>query len=139
VRALLDTNVLSELGKPDGSTAVHDFVALMSTPETYLSVITIGEIALGIEVLPSGRKRTAFANWLLRVESTFQDRILPCDLEVARIWGVTSGHAKALGINIPTSDGLIAATALRHGLTVITRNRRHFDPLGVVTVNPWEY
>jgi hypothetical protein len=138
LRVLLDTNVLSELNKAEASDRVVEFISQLHPMDTFASVVSIGEIALGIALLPIGRRRREFAEWLLRLETNFGDRLLPCDLEVARIWGESTGRARANGVNIPTSDGLIGATAIRFGLHLVTRNVRHFQPLGALTINPWE-
>jgi predicted nucleic acid-binding protein len=71
------------------------------------------------------------------VERHYADRVLPVDLETSHIWGELTAAAQKIGKIIPASDGLIAATARRHGLHVMTRNTEHFEPTGVMLVNPW--
>lgn len=138
MRYLLDTNVLSELRKPGASERVFSFVNDLNPVDTFASVISLGEMVLGMTLLPEGLRKRNIAGWLRVLESSFGDRLLPCDVRIARIWGEASGAAKARGINIPTSDGLIAATALSHGLHLLTRNVHHFEPLGVLVINPWD-
>jgi predicted nucleic acid-binding protein len=110
----------------------------LTTDQLFLSVLTIGEIAKGIALLDAGEHRRRLSLWLLTVENQYAGNILPVDIEVARFWGETTARAQATGITIPAGDGLIAATALRHGMHVITRNTRHFHATGVTTINPWE-
>lgn len=132
---LIDTMVLSELRRRQRNAGVVAWVREQRQEDCFLSVVSIGEIERGI-----ARKRVndpAFAaqlgGWLDQLLRLYGDRLLPVDVGVARRWGQLSpsvGHDGA--------DLLIAATALDHGLTVVTRNLRHFEPTGVATVNPWQ-
>lgn len=137
MRVLLDTNILAELVKPAGNPAVDAAIEEIPAANVFLSVLTVGEIANGIVLMAPGRKKTYLVNWLAGVEELYGDRILPIDLEIARVWGESSARARKNGIVIPPTDGLIAATALRHGLAVMTRNERDFENCGVRVVNPW--
>ena len=137
MNSLLDTCVLSELRRPDGIPAVKAAVAEIPDEGLYLSVLTVGEIAKGIGLLGVGRKKKALTSWLSGLETQFGDRILPIDTETARLWGELTARAHKSGIIIPGIDGLIAATALRHGLHVMTRNTRHFEASGVLIIDPW--
>lgn len=134
---LLDTSVVSELYRAVPDQRVRDAIRQHHSDELFLSVITIGEVNKGIELLTPGRKRTGLETWLLGLEQEFADRILPVDLETGRIWGRLAAQARLNGVQIPVADGLIAAAALRHGLWVMTRNTRHFDVSGVRVVDPW--
>jgi hypothetical protein len=138
VKSLLDTCTVSEIRKPDGNPAVKSAVAEIPDADLYLSVLTIGEIAKGIALLAPGRKKIALGAWLVGLESQFVDRILPVDVETARIWGEMTARAQKSGIIIPAADGLVAATALRHGLHVMTRNTRHFEASGALIIDPWQ-
>lgn len=71
------------------------------------------------------------------LEQRFADRILPIDVEVARIWGELTARAQARGGQVAAADGLIAATAIRNGLHVMTRNIRDFEPTGAMLIDPW--
>jgi predicted nucleic acid-binding protein len=137
MRALLDSCVLAEIGKDKGNPAVKSAVAEVAATDLYLSVITIGEVAKGIALLHASRKKTLLGVWLARVENDYADRILPIDIETARLWGEITARAQKSGVVIPTADGLLAATALRHGLHVMTRNTRHFEASGALIVDPW--
>jgi toxin FitB len=137
VKVLLDTCVLSELRKSDGSPAVKSFVGELPADTLLLSVITIGEVVNGVSVLPESQKKRLLAAWLDALSAQFDDRILPVDHDTARIWGELSAAGRKKGVTIPTADGLIAATALRHGLHVATRDTMHFEDAGALVINPW--
>ena len=128
MRLLLDTCVLSEVRTTDGSPAVKAFVDSIPAKALLISAITIGEVTKGVALLPDGRKKRSLADWLHVLSSQFEDRILPLDHEAAQIWGELSAAGQKKGIASPVADGLIAATALRHGLHVATRNTAHFSP-----------
>lgn len=101
-------------------------------------IITIGELARGVALLPAGKKRSRYEVGLLILEQDYESRILPIDTEATRIWGEIDAQRKKAGRPLSVPDGLIAATALRHGLHVVTRNVRDFDATGVLIVNPWD-
>ncbi|CAA6604422.1 Ribonuclease VapC [Rhodospirillaceae bacterium LM-1] len=131
---LLDTCILSELRKQRIPSNVSAWLQKHKKAEMYLSVVTIGEIEAGIA---TKRRQIdpAFAasldGWLGQVIENYDERILPITLNIARLWGnldPASGNA---------TDKLIAATAKAHGLKIVTRNHRHFVPLGVAVVNPF--
>jgi predicted nucleic acid-binding protein len=131
---LLDTVVLSELRKRDRNPGIVTWISEQPTADLFISTVTIGEIERGIGLQRS--KDVAFAasltTWLDRVLTTYGERILPFDLKAARRWGRLSA-----GIGHEGADLMIAATGLEHGLTVVTRNVRHFQPTGVATLNPF--
>lgn len=133
---LLDTCVVAELRKPDGHAGVKVAVAEIPDEYLYLSVLTVGEIAKGIGLLAAGKKK-ALVSWLNGLETKFSDRILGIDAETARLWGELTARAQKNGEIIPAVDGLLAATALRHGLHVITRNTKHFAATGARILDPW--
>ena len=137
MKALLDTCVLTELRKHDGHAGVKSAVAELADGDLFLSVLTLGEIAKGIALLAAGRKKKALGTWLTGLESNFGDRILGIDTETARLWGELTARAQKAGEIIPAVDGLLAATALRHGLHVMTRNTRHFQASGALVLDPW--
>jgi hypothetical protein len=136
---LLDTNVVSELMKPRPDPRVEAWVD--ATPEVllHLSVITLGEVRKGIDLLPDrSRRRAALLSWLERdVRVRFQERLLVFDDEVAERWGQIEALARKRGLTLPTVDAQLAATALHHGLTFATRNAEHVGPAGVPVFNPW--
>lgn len=109
----------------------------LSGEDIFLSVITIGELVKGIELLAPGRRQMSFKSWLEHLKRNFASRILPVDEEVAMIWGQLVAAAQRDGKQVSAVDGLIAATARRHGLSVMTRNVDDFRPTGVPLLNPW--
>ena len=137
MKLLLDTCVLSEIRKTEGSPAVKGFIEAMPASGLYLSIITVGEIAKGIALLPDGQKKRELTAWGIGLSSQFEDRILSLDQESAEIWGQLSAAGQQKGAMIPVADGLIAATAIQHGLHVVTRNTPHFEAAGAMVVNPW--
>ena len=133
---LLDTNIVSELRKGTRSNAgVSRWFASVDQDDLQLSVLVIGELRQGIERL---RRRDVAAarridRWLLTVVDAFADRVLAVDARVAEIWG-------ALNVPdpLPAVDGLLAATAIAHDLTLVTRNSRHVERTGVRLINPFD-
>ena len=130
---LLDTDVLSALRRRERNPDTVRWVEAQRTSDMYISVVTVGEIERGIT--QQQQRNPTFARelalWLDRVLAWYSDRILSVDTATARRWGqlsATLGHDGA--------DLLIAATALEHGLTVVTRNIRHFEPTGAPVFNP---
>jgi len=138
VRVLLDTCVLSELRKPDGHAGVRRAVEEIPSENLYLSVVSIGEIVKGIALLKDGRRKRELQSWVQALERHYTEQLLPVDLETAQIWGELTASAQKRGKTISAVDGLIAATALRHGLRVMTRNPADFEPAGVLLMNPWK-
>jgi toxin FitB len=138
VKVLLDTCVLSELRSPQGHPGVKAAVSELADGDLFLSVLTLGEIAKGVTLLAAGRKKKALTSWLNGLATQFGDRVLTIDTETARLWGEITARAKKAGEIIPAVDGLLAATALRHGLHVMTRNTRHFVASGALVLDPWQ-
>lgn len=137
MRVLLDTCVLSELQRPCPSPAVTAFIDDLPDSLLHISVVTVGEIARGVALLTDGRKKRALESWRATLAGQFRDRILPVDQETAELWGELTAAGQQQGHVIPVADGLIAATALRHGLRVATRNTGDFQKTGAMIVNPW--
>jgi toxin FitB len=137
VRVLLDTCVLSELRRPASHPAVLQAVAALNSEDLFVSVISIGEITKGICLLRESPRKRSLQSWLDTLEGHYADRLLAIDPETSRIWGELTAAQRA-GRSVHASDGLIAATARRHGLHVMTRNTDDFEPTGVLIVNPWK-
>jgi predicted nucleic acid-binding protein len=136
---LVDTNVPSELTREEPDQSVAAFLRNIGTDSLYLSVMTIGEICKGIAALPPSQKRTGLQAWLDgSVRLWFAGRILPVTEVIAERWGYLAATAKQQGMTLAVVDGVIAATALQHDLTIVTRNVRDFGGLGVDVFNPWE-
>ncbi len=131
---LLDTNIVSELRRPRPDQRVLAWIGNVPPDSTYLSVITLGEIAKG--VAKSGRTgqphAQALAAWLERLTADYGERVLPIDAAIALRWGrLVDDHPQ-----FPV-DMLLAASAIERGLTVVTRNEAHFAPSGVAVLNPF--
>ena len=137
MKALVDTCVLSEAQRARGDRRVRARLESVADDDFFLSVVTIGEIVRGIGLLPEGDRRTALDAWVRDIEEHHARRILPVDARVARIWGEIDAAARRAGITLPAADGLIAATAIRHDLAVMTRNAAHFAVAGVRLIDPW--
>jgi predicted nucleic acid-binding protein len=136
---LLDTNVISELVKPRPEANVTAWLECTDESLLYLSVLTIGEIRRGIAVLPQSRRRAVLEAWVEKdLRARFEDRILAIDHEVADRWGLLTAAARKSGIVLPVIDGLLAATALEHNLTLVTRDTGQIPSMGVAVFNPWQ-
>lgn len=132
---LLDTVVLSEMRKRNGDPNVLLWMRDKAAQPLFVSAVTIGDIERGVE---SQRRHNpdfaeALGSWLDQLIGIYEDRILPIDVAVARRWGRLTARLGHSGVDL-----LIAATALEHGLTVATRNVRHFLPTGVAIEDPFE-
>lgn len=132
---LLDTNVVSEARKPRGDANVKAWMASVAGAELYLSVLVVGEIRQGIERLRrrDAEQASVYDTWLAELWRQFPGRILPVSGEVAERWGRMN-----VPDPLPAVDGLLAATAAVHGLTLVTRNTRHVERTGVRLLNPFE-
>lgn len=105
----------------------------------YISAITIGEIQRGIAKLPESRRKVELQTWLNEgLLERFTGRILPLDAQTLLVWGNLSVRLESTGQPVGVMDGLIAAVALQHNLTMVTRNVENFIPCGVQVLNPWE-
>ncbi len=132
---LLDTNVISETRKARADSGVIAFISAADAAVLFVSVLTLGELRKGV----AAKRRTdpgaadQLAAWVDGIEATFADRILPIDAATARRWGELSANR-----SLPVIDTLIAATAMSHSLTLVTRNIRDVDITGVPLVDPWQ-
>ena len=137
MKYLLDTCVVSELTKPVPEKKVLDWMNAAPSEVLLLSVVTIAEIRKGLTKLPDSRRKEDLTVWLNALVERYQERVLPIDLAVADNWGLIQGNAEIAGNPMSTIDGLIAATAYTHNLTVVTRHVSDFGPAHVPTINPW--
>jgi predicted nucleic acid-binding protein len=136
---LVDTNIPSELTRRQPDARVADFIRKAGKENLFLSVMTIGEICKGIDLLPASQKRTALEGWLdIEVRAWFAGRILPITETIAERWGHLAAGAKKQGVTLAVVDGVIAATAMEHGLTLVTRNTKDYIGLGISLINPWD-
>jgi toxin FitB len=135
VTYLLDTNVLSEVRRPRGSSAVRTWFDSVPACEMFISVLVVGEIRVGIERLRrrDPQQSAIYESWLGELLRDFANRVIAVDLIAAERWG----RLHAAG-GSPTIDGLMAATAIVHGLVFVTRNVAHVGSTGVRVLNPWD-
>lgn len=136
---LVDTNVLSELIKTRPEPRVVAWIHATDESLLYLSVLTIGEIRKWVNSLPPGHRRGLLESWITNeLGLRFAGRMLPIDLDIAERWGLLSARASAAGTPLPVVDGLMAATALHHNLTFVTRNVNDVQISGLSIFNPWK-
>lgn len=133
---LIDTNVLSELRRKQPDPNVVAWMQVRPRPSLFLSVLTLGEIRRGLERVEDAKRRQALLDWLeVELRHYFVGRLLDIDAATADRWGRLMAQA---GRPLPAIDGLLAATALQHDLTLVTRNSKDFADVGVRVINPWE-
>jgi predicted nucleic acid-binding protein len=136
---LLDTNCISELIRSNPEPRVMDWMRSADESLLYLSVLTLGEIRKGAAILPQSKRRTHLESWLeFDLQVRFSGRILVIDYAVADRWGLLAAEAKREGKALSAIDGLLAATALQHGLTIVSRNVNDFASTNAPILNPWE-
>lgn len=132
---LLDTNVLSELRRRQPNASVVKWFAQRPSTALYLSVLTLGEIRKGIDLLDESGRKLKLLDWLeVELPVFFTGRILSVDAAIADRWGQLQARAARL---VPAIDSLIAATALHHGLSLVTRNTCDFSYEELKVINPW--
>jgi predicted nucleic acid-binding protein len=136
---LLDTNCISEVVGINPEPRVMAWIEAADESLLYLSVLTLGEIRKGLAALAQGKRRTQLETWLdVELRARFSGKILPVDLPVADRWGWLAATAKRTGKPLAVIDGLLAATALHHNLTLVSRNTSDFAHLHVPLLNPWQ-
>lgn len=136
---LLDTNVPSELVRPHPEAKVQRWVAAQDLDTLFISSVSFGELRKGIVLLSPGKRRAELEAWIeTDLLTLFSGRILSVTRSVAERWGVLEGQRQMAGRPLNVPDGQIAATALEHGLTLVTRNVKDFADLGVTIFNPWD-
>jgi toxin FitB len=135
VSFLLDTNVVSEIARPRPERAVLAWFEAAADSQLHLSVLSLGEIRKGVDRLPAGARRTRLTTWLEgELPTWFGARLLPIDASVTDRWGRLLA---ASGRSLPAIDSLLAATALVHGLALVTRNVTGFEIANLEVVDPW--
>jgi predicted nucleic acid-binding protein len=134
----MDTCAVSDATKPHPDAGLAGWLKSVEPAHVYISVITLGEIRKGIECCSESAKKAALEAWLTNaVAQEFAGRVLSFDAEVADRWGRLVGALHQGGITAGAIDSLIAATALEHNLSVVTRNEKNFKPMGISITNPW--
>ncbi len=137
---LLDTNVLSEFNRRGApNPKVKQWLEAAETSSLYASVLTFAEIRFGVELLPQGKRRAKLEQWIDReLPAWFDNRVLSVDRPVADRWGILRAQAQLKGRPLSIVDGLLAATAMQHKLTIVSRNVKDFASVGLTVVSPWE-
>lgn len=134
---LIDTNVLSELRRRAPDPGVLAWFSARPAGTLYLSVLTLGELRKGIDALPDGERKMRLLDWLeIELPAFFAGRLLAVDAAVADRWGRLQAQARR---PLPAIDSLLAATALTHGLTLITRNLKDFQYSDLQVISPWHH
>ncbi|NES99525.1 MAG: type II toxin-antitoxin system VapC family toxin [Sphaerospermopsis sp. SIO1G2] len=137
---LLDTCLISETITKQPNQQVLNWLDNQLPETLYLSVITIGEIAKGINKLPTSKRKESLSKWLNKtLPHRFENRILGLDIATMLLWGNLIAELEQNGRPLPTMDSLIAATALKNSLTLVTRNEKDFIGTKVVIINPWNF
>jgi toxin FitB len=135
---LLDTNVLSELRRARPEPKVVSFVAAQALDLLYVSTVTFAELRFGIELIEDATRRAELGDWLThRVRPMFEQRVLPVSEDVILKWRLLVEDGRKSGLAFSQPDLFIAATALHHGLTVVTRDATDFEGTRVPVLNPW--
>lgn len=133
---LIDTNVLCESSKPQPDSAVVQWLADHDA-ELAISVLSLGEMLRGIYLMDRGKRREEIERWYRRIERWAAGRILPVDTAVTHTWALFCAKQQRTGRKLPAMDSLIAATAIEHHLTLVTRNLADF-PADLPVFNPWQ-
>jgi predicted nucleic acid-binding protein len=135
---LLDTNILSELRRPKPERKVLAFVAAQPLDLLYISVVALAEVRFGIELVTDAIKRAEFTDWLAhKVRPMFEQRVLPITEDVLFKWRLLVEDGRQAGHTFSQPDLIIAATALQHGLTVVSRDTSGYERARVPVLNPW--
>jgi len=134
---LLDTCAISDGRKPQHYPKLATWLATVEPEQTYLSVATIAEIQFGVARHRDDRQRDTLGSWFSKIIDAFDERIIALDVSLARDWSLLRHTLESMGAPYSPVDAMIAATALRYDLTVVTRNVRHVERAGAAVFNPW--
>lgn len=135
---LLDTNIVSELRRPKPEPRVVRFVRDQPLDSLFISIVTLAEIRFGIELIAEASKRTQLNDWLThKVRPMFEQRVAPISEDVMLKWRLLVEEGRRTGHTFSQPDLLIAATALHHGLTIVTRDTSEYLKAGAAVLNPW--
>jgi len=136
---LLDTNILSELRRPKPEQKVVAFVAGCPLDQLYISAVTLAEIRFGIELVGEPNRRADLNDWLTnKVRPMFGERVLQITEDIMLKWRLLVEEGRKTGHTFSQPDLIIAATAIHHGLTLVTRDRSDYDKTRVPVINPWD-
>lgn len=136
---LLDTNVVSEFRRPRPDKRVLEFIANQPLQQVFISSVTLAEIRFGIEIVPDSSKRVELQQWLTqKLRPMFAQRVLEVSEDVMFVWRMLVENGRKSGHTFSQPDLIIAATAMQHGLTVVTRDTTDYMRARVSTLNPWK-
>ena len=138
MKYLLDTCILSETVRPRPDERVLRWFQSTDRTMMYTPAVVLGEIQKGLVRMPQGARRNLLEKWLERYRTNYAQRIVSFDAAVAHEWGTLVGQLQSMGVSLPIIDSQIAATALRHDMTLVTRNVKDMEPTGVRLLNPFE-
>ena len=135
---LLDTNILSELRRPRAEAKVVAFVAAQPLDLLHVSTVSFAEIRFGIELLNDANRRSELNDWLAhRVRPMFEGRVLAVTEDILLKWRLLVEGGRKVGYTFSQPDLFIAATALEHGLTIVSRDTTGYERAGAAVFNPW--
>jgi len=135
---LLDTNVLSELRRPKPDAKVVQFISSQPLDLLYVSVVTFAEIRFGIELVKEAARRMELNEWLEhKLRPMFEDRVLEISEDIMLKWRLLVEEGRKSGHTFAQPDLIIAATALHHGITVVSRDTSEYEMANVPVLNPW--
>jgi toxin FitB len=136
---LLDTNVISEFQKPKPDGNVVAWLDALDEEQTFISVVTIGELRRGIALLPPSKKRKQLDHWLHdELLRRFEGRTVDITSEIAEVWGDVLAQAKRKGVGLHVMDAFILASARVRELKIATRNSKDFEAFDAELINPWQ-
>ena len=138
MKYLLDTCILSETVRPRPDERVLRWFQSTDRTMMYTPAVVLGEIQKGLVRMPQGARRNLLERWLECYRTNYAQRIVSFDAAVAHEWGTLVGQLQSMGVSLPIIDSQIAATALRHDMTLVTRNVKDMEPTGVRLLNPFE-
>jgi hypothetical protein len=135
---LLDTNIVSETIRPKPEPRVLDWLEAQTPAELFLAAQTIGELVRGARKVKEKARRERFESWIeYDLAQQFEGRVLPFDSPTAALWGRLMGDGDRMGRTPAAADAQIAAVAIHHGFTLVTRNVKDFERFDVKLLNPW--
>ncbi|WP_440534575.1 type II toxin-antitoxin system VapC family toxin [Variovorax sp. YR566] len=136
---LLDTNILSELWRVRPEPKVVSFISAQPLDNLFVSAVTFAEIRFDIELIEDIHKRASLSDWLnLQLRPMFENRVLPISEDIMFKWRLLVEEGRKSGRTFPQPDLIIAATALHHGLTIVSRDTGGYAKTSVALVNPWQ-
>jgi len=137
MKVLLDTCIISDIYRSRKAATLQKALKSIGEENCFVSVVTLGAIANEIYLLKESKKKKELLNWIEQFEKQYNDRIISIDAQVTKIWGELIVRCKHVKKTLSMAEGLIAATAICHGLHVMTENIKDFEPTGVLIINPY--